>query len=92
MAQPPTVVIGQICPSRHIRGVTLPCVQPIIPTWGKEPFDHPDRLFDFKYDGFRALCYIEQGRCRFMSRNGNVLSRFDALSATLRPCSMPTTS
>src|SRR5215472_7648679 len=38
MAQPPTVDIGQISPSRHIRGVTLPRVQPIIPTWGKEPF------------------------------------------------------
>jgi len=64
---------------RHIRGVTLPRVRPIVPTRRKEPFDDPDRLFDFKYDGFRALCYIEQGRCRFISRNGNVLSRFAAL-------------
>jgi bifunctional non-homologous end joining protein LigD len=67
--------------SRHIRGVTLPRVQPIIPTWRKEPFDDPEWLFEFKYDGFRGLCYLdEQGRCRFVSRNGNVLSRFDALS------------
>jgi bifunctional non-homologous end joining protein LigD len=28
---------------------------------------------------FRALCYIEQGRCRVISRNGNLLSRFEAL-------------
>jgi len=55
------------------------CVQPIIPTRRKEPFDDPDWLFDVKYDGFRALCYIEQGGCRFISRNGNVLSRFEAL-------------
>jgi bifunctional non-homologous end joining protein LigD len=59
--------------------VTLPRVQPIIPTWRKEPFDDPDWLFEFKYDGLRGLCYIEQGRCRFISRNGNVLSRFEAL-------------
>jgi bifunctional non-homologous end joining protein LigD len=65
--------------SRHICGVTLPRVQPIIPTWRKEPFDDPEWLFDFKYDGFRGLCYVEQGRCRFVSRNGNVLSRFEAL-------------
>jgi bifunctional non-homologous end joining protein LigD len=65
--------------SRHIRGVTLPRVQPIIPTWRKEPFDDPEWLFEFKYDGFRGLCYLEQGRCRFISRNGNVLSRFEAL-------------
>ena len=59
--------------------MTLPRLPPIIPTRRKEPFDHPEWLFDFKYDGFRALCYIEQGRCRFISRNGNVLSRFEAL-------------
>ena len=71
--------VDKISRSRHIRGVTLPRVQPIIPTWRKELFDDPEWLFDFKYDGFRALCYIEQGRCRFISRNGNVLSRFEAL-------------
>jgi hypothetical protein len=37
-------------------------------------------LFDFKYDGFRGFCYLEQGRCHFISRNGNVLSRLDALA------------
>ena len=61
-------------------GMTLPRVQPIIPTWRKEPFDHPDWLFDVKYDGFRAVCYVEHGRCRFVSRRGNVFTRFDALS------------
>ena len=59
--------------------MTLPRAQPIIPTWRKEPFDDPDWLFDCEYDGFRALCYLEEGRCRFVSRNGNVLSRLDAL-------------
>jgi hypothetical protein len=71
--------MDKISRSRHLRGVTLPRVQPIIPTWRKEPFDDPEWLFDFKYDGFRGLCYLEQGRCRFISRNGNVLSRFEAL-------------
>ena len=32
--------------------------QPIAPTWRKEPFDDPDWLFEFTYDGFRALCYL----------------------------------
>src|SRR5690242_17992082 len=59
--------------------MTLPRVQPIIPVARKEPFDDPDWLFEFKYDGFRALCYIEQGRCRFISRRGNILERFSAL-------------
>jgi bifunctional non-homologous end joining protein LigD len=54
--------------------VTLPRVQPIIPTWRKEPFDDPDWLFDFKYDGFRFIS---------ISRNGNLLSRFEALGEQL---------
>ena len=54
--------------SRHIPGMTLPRVQPIIPTRRKEPFDDPGWVFELKYDGFRALCYLEQGRGRFVSR------------------------
>jgi ATP-dependent DNA ligase len=65
---------------RHIGGLVLPRLQPIIPTRRKEPFDDSDWLFEFKYDGFRGLCHIEQGRCRVISRNGNMLSRFDALA------------
>jgi bifunctional non-homologous end joining protein LigD len=57
----------------------LPWVQPIAPTWRKEPFDDADWVFDVKYDGFRALYYAEQRRCCFISRNGSVMRRFDAL-------------
>src|SRR5215469_18264157 len=66
---------------RISKGMTLPRVRPIIPTWRKEPFDDPDWLFDFKYDGFRGLCYLERGRCWLISRNGNVLGRLNALCA-----------
>jgi ATP-dependent DNA ligase len=61
----------------------LPRVQPIVPTRRKEPSDDPDWLFDLKYDGFRALCYVEQGRGRLISRNGNQLTRFAALADEL---------
>jgi len=50
------------------------------PTWRKHPFDDPGWLFDVKYDGFRALLYLEQGRRRFISRNGNMMTRFDTLA------------
>src|SRR6516225_3228200 len=59
--------------------MTLPRVQPIIPTLRAEPFDDPSWVFELKYDGFRGLGYLEQGRCRFISRNGNVLGGLDAL-------------
>jgi bifunctional non-homologous end joining protein LigD len=74
--------IGQQQPlalAPHIRKMKLPQIQPIIPSARKEPFDDPDWLFELKYDGFRGLCYLEHGRNRFISRNGNTLSRFDAL-------------
>src|SRR5262245_58662471 len=58
----------------------LPRVHPIAPIRRTEPFDDPEWLFDLKYDGFRGLCYLEQGRCRMISRNGNLMSRFDGLS------------
>jgi hypothetical protein len=41
----------------------LPHVQPIAPIRRPEPFDDPEWLFDLKYDGFRSLCYLQQGRC-----------------------------
>src|SRR5262249_50190021 len=44
----------------HIPEMPLPRIQPIAPTWRKEPFDDPEWLFDVKYDGFRALGYLEQ--------------------------------
>jgi bifunctional non-homologous end joining protein LigD len=61
----------------------LPRVQPIAPVRRSEPFDDPEWLFDLKYDGFRALCYLEQGRCRMVSRNGNPMTRFGRLSDQL---------
>jgi ATP-dependent DNA ligase len=55
--------------------MALPRIQPIRPTRCKEPFDDPDWLFDTKYDGFRALFYLERPRrSRLISRNGTCLT------------------
>jgi ATP-dependent DNA ligase len=27
----------------------------------REPFDDPERIFELKYDGFRALAYVDGG-------------------------------
>ncbi len=35
------------------------------------PFDHPEWIFELKYDGFRALAVIEHGRTQLISRNGH---------------------
>jgi bifunctional non-homologous end joining protein LigD len=49
----------------------------------REPFDHPDWLFELKFDGFRALAVIESGSCRLISRTGNVYKSFPGLCASL---------
>jgi bifunctional non-homologous end joining protein LigD len=46
-------------------------------------FDHPDWIFELKYDGWRALAYIGGGRCRLVSRKGNTLKSFPELCASL---------
>jgi bifunctional non-homologous end joining protein LigD len=44
------------------------------------PFDHPDWLFELKYDGFRSLAVIQNGRCDLVSRNGHPFNSFKELS------------
>ncbi|HZT29453.1 MAG TPA: RNA ligase family protein [Bryobacteraceae bacterium] len=48
-----------------------------------EPFDHPDWLFELKWDGFRAVAYIEAGGGRLVSRNGNIFKSFPGLATSL---------
>lgn len=63
--------------------MTLPRIDPIIPIRRKEPFDDPGWLFDCKYDGFRAVCYVQQCCGRLVSRRGIPMSRFDELGDRL---------
>jgi len=43
------------------------------------PFDHPEWVFELKYDGFRSLAVIHDGRCELISRNGHPFNSFDSL-------------
>ena len=38
------------------------------------PFDSPDWLFEIKWDGYRAIGFIDRGRFRLVSRNQNDLT------------------
>jgi bifunctional non-homologous end joining protein LigD len=45
-----------------------------------EPFDDPDWLFEIKWDGYRALCTVEEKSFSLVSRNGlDMLHRFPDL-------------
>jgi bifunctional non-homologous end joining protein LigD len=44
-----------------------------------QPFDHPEWIFELKYDGFRSLAVIHDGRCELISRNGHPFNSFAGL-------------
>jgi bifunctional non-homologous end joining protein LigD len=45
-----------------------------------EPFDDPEWLFEIKWDGYRALCTVEEDSFSLVSRNGlDMLRRFPEL-------------
>jgi bifunctional non-homologous end joining protein LigD len=60
---------------------TLPKLTPIRLLERPAPFDDPDYLFELKYDGFRAVAYIQDGTTKLVSRRGNTYKRFGELCA-----------
>jgi bifunctional non-homologous end joining protein LigD len=49
----------------------------------RQPFDHPDFLFELKHDGFRALAHIWDGNCELISRKRNAYKSFQDLRENL---------
>ncbi len=45
-------------------------IQPMLATPVTEPFDHPDWIFEVKWDGYRAVAEIRNGSVSLYSRNG----------------------
>jgi bifunctional non-homologous end joining protein LigD len=54
----------------------LPNISPMLAQIGKgTPPSGPDWLYEIKWDGVRAICYVEDGRLRMITRNGNAMDR-----------------
>lgn len=49
-------------------------IRPMLATLADKPFDDPDWLFEIKWDGYRALAYVEGTNLRLVSRNQNDLT------------------
>src|ERR1700676_2684563 len=49
----------------------------------RQPFDHPDFLFELKHDGFRALAHVWDGKCELVSRRRNAYKSFQTLRDSL---------
>jgi len=49
-------------------------IHPMLAEAVDEPFDGSDWLFEIKWDGYRAIAFIEGGKVRLVSRNQNDLT------------------
>ena len=49
-------------------------IHPMLATPVEKPFDDPEWLFEIKWDGYRAVAFIEDGKSRLISRNQNDLT------------------
>ncbi|MFZ0145353.1 MAG: DNA polymerase ligase N-terminal domain-containing protein, partial [Candidatus Sulfotelmatobacter sp.] len=55
-------------------------IHPMLATSVDEPFDGAEWLFEIKWDGYRAIAFIADGKLRLVSRNQNELTeRFPEL-------------
>ncbi len=61
-----------------LKGVTkrpIPtAITPMLALVTETPFDDPNWLFEIKWDGYRAVAFIENGSVRLVSRNQNDLT------------------
>jgi bifunctional non-homologous end joining protein LigD len=46
-------------------------VRPMLATLVDEPFDDPEWFYELKFDGYRAVAFVEDGKVRLVSRNQN---------------------
>ena len=44
-------------------------IKPMLATLVDKPFSDPKWLFETKWDGVRAVCFLKKGKARFISRN-----------------------
>ena len=62
----------------------MPPVTPMRLLRIREPFDHPDFIFEPKLDGFRALAHVHGHRCELVSSNGHTFKRWPQLARRSR--------
>ncbi|HEY6349270.1 MAG TPA: DNA polymerase ligase N-terminal domain-containing protein [Candidatus Angelobacter sp.] len=49
-------------------------IHPMLATLVEDPFDDQQWLFEIKWDGYRTVSYVQQGRTELLSRNQNDLT------------------
>ncbi len=60
-------------------------IKPMLATLVKEPFDHPDWIFELKWDGYRAIAEVRDGAVSLYSRNQiSLAKKFQPVTESLK--------
>jgi bifunctional non-homologous end joining protein LigD len=62
-------IVQRLDPAADKRSAFPELIRPMLATAGQLPKDDHLWSFEFKWDGIRAIAYVEGGRARFLSRN-----------------------
>lgn len=71
---PATVAASAVLASAPVKRPMPETIHPMLAESIEKPFDDKDWLFEIKWDGYRAISFIEGGRVRLVSRNQNELT------------------
>ena len=62
-------------------------IKPMRATLIKKSFDHPDWIFEMKWDGYRAIAEVRHGEVALYSRNQISLNqKFPSIAASMKKC------
>jgi len=60
-------------------------IRPMLAALARNPFDHPDWIFEVKWDGYRAIAEVKEGNVSLYSRNRILFNqKFFPLTESLR--------
>lgn len=77
LVNPAGALAGALGPAalEGARKATMPSkITPMLATLAERPFSHPDWIFEIKWDGIRAMAWIDDGRLELRSRTGRVIT------------------
>ena len=57
-----------------VKRPTPSSIRPMLASVVEKPFDDPEWVFEIKWDGYRAIAFIDSGKVRLVSRNQNDLT------------------
>jgi len=67
-------VVKAVAPPAPVKRPMPATIHPMLAESVNDPFDGADWLFEIKWDGYRAVAFVDAGKVRLVSRNQNDLT------------------